>query len=847
MARGTTCDDNLLELEAAVTTDTTPAGGKAGDGQQPNPPWGAEAEVANFGHAGTHSSTTTHVLDVDDNESERDEALLEMAEKALADRQPLDSSEAFAVLFALRSLQARPISGSEVEDGKGAPRAIAELPTRQSASPIIFEPGGTAFCVAPRNNGLRTRVRGECKLPENSSQVAFQSFSNAEIFWSTKRDQRGRRFGVAARSMSRRNKSTMEVHGFAGRWLCLICEMEASSGTFVPLVGELPSFVQVWIASLPAPFSGTRVRVRARCNHDRDREHALTHKQHIPQPPAQYYDDRPKAPSSRVPSEPSPPPPPVYVPGQLDIHQTLQVGDDSLVHGSIQVGGDVSIGGRFGCRGADFAEWFAWATDDSRSPGDDSRTPGTPVLTAALQSRAGSVVQLQTTTQRLSLNTDGAGPAVIISSAPSLVGNMPHDRARAAVAGGLVVLIGQAPVRCRGAVAVGDTLVPSGHNDGCAVSAGGAEASAADELAAACAGSPGHMLPRIGVALESSRGDHDEGDEGGGEHLVNCLVRWDDVAERMTAAALAATLRAEHMSLTAAHPERARAVDAAAGAAGAAAADRSALSSKGPSSVALCACCSKRAWQLGLFGVFCPCVLFARTHSTAARFEPARDEADDDIERGCCDGGGGDDHCCAGGDDGCCLDRPDRDADREKRASRRYVETLITFSGLSFLAVVFVLGSQPSLQKLARVLQFNRGIFFILTALLVEVVQVTTTLDVCVTLCDDYLATAGICRSFQTAVVVLTQAAFLAYAVGCRRTLRKRLGLLSGGIATVGLDCGAWACCAVCALVQEARQVELRAHYTAVLLEDTNGKEGTSKESDHRDAGSPPTTKTQPA
>ena len=44
--------------------------------------------------------------------------------------------------------------------------------------------------------------------------------------------------------------------------------------------------------------------------------------------------------------------------------------------------------------------------------------------------------------------------------------------------------VGQAPVRCRGAVEAGDTLVPSGLDDGCAVSAGEAAAVAAGMIAA---------------------------------------------------------------------------------------------------------------------------------------------------------------------------------------------------------------------------------------------------------------------------------------------------------------------------------------------------------------------------
>ena len=57
-------------------------------------------------------------------------------------------------------------------------------------------------------------------------QVSFQSFANAELYWSTQQDDEGRRFGVAARAMSRRPKAVVvkgttepivvPVHGYAG-------------------------------------------------------------------------------------------------------------------------------------------------------------------------------------------------------------------------------------------------------------------------------------------------------------------------------------------------------------------------------------------------------------------------------------------------------------------------------------------------------------------------------------------------------------------------------------------------------------------------------------------------------
>jgi Cys-rich protein (TIGR01571 family) len=479
------------------------------------------------------------------------------------------------------------------------------------------------------------------------------------------------------------------------------------------------------------------------------------------------------------------------VEGDLDVHQAFQVDDNALVHGSVRVGGDVAISGHFSCPGADFAEWFAWDMDD------DSRAPKA-VSTAAVQPRAGSVVQLRMRTRRLSLRTDGDGPAVIVSSSPSLVGNMLPDEREAAACGGLVVLVGQAPVRCRGAVAAGDTLVPSGCNDGCAISAGNGEAIVADEVVAASSGSPWHTMPRIGTALERSS----EGEDGkeGDEHLVNCLVRWDDVAQRRAVAAIAADLA---LML----PDRVPVM----------AADRSAQSSSIHPSwlVAFCACSSKRAWQLGLFGLVCPCVVFARTHSIATRIE--RDRGDVDVEGGCGDGAGGSDSCCydrSSRSDEMIDRRSDRSDHQAKRANRRYLETFVTFSAL--LLFMFMWKTPEELPaQIGRAIKISRVITtpFALISMLIEAIS---GIDWRVAVTCDMIPFAGgivsVCRLFHLLCSAAAQSVLFTYCVWRRQALRRQLGIVSGGIATVGRDCFAWFCCPVCALVQEAREVELIAN-----------------------------------
>ena len=193
--------------------------------------WGESA--ADAGPGIVHCAASAHVKESSSgSESDRDDALLESAEEALDTHRPLDGYEAFAVLFALHAEATGGGGGGGGGSGRGrdVPRVLARLPTRMSASPITFEPAGAAFCVAPRGGGHR---RGEAQQqliqPEQyATQVSFQSFANAEIYWSAKRDEQGRRFGAAARAMSRRARNTAgegaggkgnaasTFHGYAG-------------------------------------------------------------------------------------------------------------------------------------------------------------------------------------------------------------------------------------------------------------------------------------------------------------------------------------------------------------------------------------------------------------------------------------------------------------------------------------------------------------------------------------------------------------------------------------------------------------------------------------------------------
>jgi hypothetical protein len=91
---------------------------------------------------------------------------------------------------------------------------------------------------------------------------------------------------------------------------------------------------------------------------------------------------------------------------------------------------------------------------------------------------------------------------MVVSTSPIVAGNDPGSARRRDHA--LVALLGQAEVRVRGPVSVGDYLVPSGRNDGTAVAVPLSEAT------------PEALAQVIGQAWESSTG--------GGVRRVRALV-----------------------------------------------------------------------------------------------------------------------------------------------------------------------------------------------------------------------------------------------------------------------------------------------------------------------------------
>lgn len=69
---------------------------------------------------------------------------------------------------------------------------------------------------------------------------------------------------------------------------------------------------------------------------------------------------------------------------------------------------------------------------------------------------------------RISKDTKNAASILVVSRAPGFLGNSPGNEAGAGT-GRNVALVGQVPVKVRGAVRQGNYILPSGHHDGVGV------------------------------------------------------------------------------------------------------------------------------------------------------------------------------------------------------------------------------------------------------------------------------------------------------------------------------------------------------------------------------------------
>mmetsp|Transcript_9573 Transcript_9573/g.30634 ORF Transcript_9573/g.30634 Transcript_9573/m.30634 type:complete len:713 (+) Transcript_9573:122-2260(+) len=392
---------------------------------------------------------------------------------------PLKMCEAFALLKAV---------------AQDDPRV--GLPVRSQASPLV--PSRGMYYVVRRKAGSSTLgSTGEAR-PKNlrsspdAVKVAFQSVLNAEAWWCGD-------VGVVSRPMSRGRRladgggeEPPDTHGYRGRMYTLVARSPGSEG--------------------PLPSKRRRVKDPNGAQDDeRGARFAAVDVSVVHAWRASAEDDC--CPSELFKKKPAKPPV-VWDKHTGDLH----------VRGNLRVDG--KIYGQLATEpfAADYAEWFLY---------EDVH-----VSAAGKRPRCGSVVQLRSPEQRLSLDTSGPGPVLIVSTKPAVAAGVPLDK-DVANRGALVAFLGQVPVRCRGRVHCGDQLVPSGDNDGCAVSleerlralaeAHRADLAGDDDAAAGRLQASHRLLRRLdnlGVAMEMSDCGPDD------EETLLCFVRWNHAVRR---------------------------------------------------------------------------------------------------------------------------------------------------------------------------------------------------------------------------------------------------------------------------------------------------------------------------
>ena len=456
----------------------------------------ASATTNAFAANGPPEETSPQVRDL----KEEEDVLLESGLLGLRKSEPLAPEVAFALLGALRF----PSAGNEWLSSR--------LLARPTASPLTPE-------VAQSYVVCRRLCDASSALPKGSEiPVSFQSVLNSEVWWSNENE------GLASRPMSRisrpsirgasSNKSSdseesaKSLHGFRGRIYTLVAKTKQKNKHVS--VGDV-SIVHTWAAKdeqhrdlSPPPSGKTKIAMP---------------------PPNRGLEFAPK------PDEAAPPSKKTKRTHQRQQELIVEEEDDDdsfgaektlllkrqrtdeemTVNQSLRVLGDVRVSGYiFGQlatrpKAADYAEWFEWQPvhlkfDES---GDVAEKPP-----------PGTVTQLRSPEQRLSLETSGSGPCLIVSTSPSVAAGLPVAKADAD-RGALVAFLGQVPVRCKGFVKCGDQLVPSGLDDGTAVAL-----ALAEDLEAS------GTYDALGVAMEDKKSTNDE------EETLLCFVRWNVAVRR---------------------------------------------------------------------------------------------------------------------------------------------------------------------------------------------------------------------------------------------------------------------------------------------------------------------------
>ena len=288
--------------------------------------------------------------------------------------------------------------------------------------------------------------------------VAFQSALNGDKWWSPDDPHDG----VAARPMARRARTgegAGRAHGFRGRQYTLVTRREVGGAMQADKAADV-GLVQIWRetdsgdggAALPRPFASlppARKRSRAAAPGPRaatsedDADTARSDGRSDSRSNDSSFRDDPSRTSSASEGDAEG--------SRLVVEREAHFLRDVVVEGTIRGVLRAPDGA------ADYAEWFPWC-DDLLEREEPLPPPG-------------SVVCLDLRTLALTLETRSQrGPCLVTSTTPSIAAGVPPADGDAAC-GALVAFLGQVPVRCRGAVAAGDTLVPDGNGDGFAASA----------------------------------------------------------------------------------------------------------------------------------------------------------------------------------------------------------------------------------------------------------------------------------------------------------------------------------------------------------------------------------------
>mmetsp|Transcript_13147 Transcript_13147/g.15331 ORF Transcript_13147/g.15331 Transcript_13147/m.15331 type:complete len:602 (+) Transcript_13147:291-2096(+) len=358
------------------------------------------------------------------------------------------------------------------------------IPVRPQASPI--HPDISCFYV--RKGSTSTAKIKKRKLAPDSQaliSVKYQGFNplNCEVWWSP---QHQSLLGIISRPMSKQSRKTKlesehndsnrkknRVHGFTGYLFSLVRRSEADRDSGIGfanfkslLVKDSYSLVQFWKVSgrsmhddksiISSGSSTTFPTTSSDASYLANEDHGETIRN-----------------SLRIEGD-------LYVAGDTTV-RNLHVLGNLLVEGNIS-GQLVTPPGA-----ADYAEWF-------------------PILNPSERIQPGMVIQLRSPQQKITLDTSGSGPHMVVSTTPSVAAGVPPTVGDAEpVPGALCAFMGQVPVKVIGPVQSGELLFPSCENDGYAVVAGFKEYSGET------------VNEPIGTAMTSC---------GEGKHTVLAFIRW---------------------------------------------------------------------------------------------------------------------------------------------------------------------------------------------------------------------------------------------------------------------------------------------------------------------------------